>query len=238
MRCTPWSSRPIHVRTVPPLTVRRSSRWPLLLVGGVWACAGHSRLPTPRPIDPQSFRLTLTCFGPRQALLARGDQIQLVVGLLGGERGSWSCVRPRDPSLIRWSSSDTMVARITASGRVHGRASGTTTVRAEYRGYSAEREVRVIPPVRAVAWEPASATIAVGDTVRLEAVARDSTGRPVERLLPLAVGELEEQGGELVAFHPEGGVLVLGVRPGRLVLVAVLAHRADTAVVLVHARSR
>lgn len=206
----------------------------LIVFGGSLACASH--VASPAPVVSAPIRLTLTCFGPRQALLASGDYAQFALGLLGGERGLWSCVRARDSSLVRWSSSDTSVAQISAGGLVHARSPGKTMIRAEYRGHETEREVRVIRPVRALVWKPATATIVVGDTLRLEAIAGDSAGAPVERLLPLAVGEVEEQGAELVSFDPEGGVLIVGVRPGRLVLVAELAHRFDTAVVIVRER--
>jgi hypothetical protein len=75
----------------------------------------------------------------------------------------------------------------------------------------------------------------VGDTVRLQAIVRDSSGVALERLLPIALGPLEEHAGEIAAFDPTGGILVRGVRPGRLLLVAELAHRKDTAAVVVRA---
>jgi hypothetical protein len=93
--------------------------------------------------------------------------------------------------------------------------------------------VRVLPAVGSLVWVPPETTVVVGDTVRLHAIARDSAGVALERLLPLAVGPVEEHAGEIAAFDPAGGVVVRGLRPGRLLLVAELAHRRDTAVVVV-----
>ena len=134
---------------------------------------------------------------------------------------------------VQWTTSDAAVARVSATGEVLGGAPGRAAIRAAYAGQVTEREVRVLPPVGSLVWLPPETTVVVGDTVRLEALARDSAGRALERLLPLALGAVEEQAGEVEAFDPAGGVLVRGTRPGRLLLVADLAHRSDTAVVIV-----
>jgi hypothetical protein len=201
------------------------------LTAGLGAsCRRVESTPSPAPVE---FRLTLTCLGPRQALLAVGDRLPFALGLLTGPRGDWQCEPPPEPGTVQWSSAAPAVATVSASGEVRGLRPGRTAIRAAYRGHVAEREVRVLAAVGSLIWLPPETTIVVGDTAQLEAVARDSAGVAVERLLPLALGALEEQAGELVAFDPAGGVLVRGTRPGRLLLVAALAHRADTAVVIV-----
>ena len=169
-------------------------------------------------------------------MLAVGDRLPFALGLLRGERGMWTCTAPA-PTTVRWSSSDPKIAAVSAEGEVFGVAPGRAMIRAEYGAEFTEREVRVMPPVKSLVWLPAETTVAVGDTVRLHAIAKDSAGVALERLLPLALGPLDEQAGELKAFDRAGGVVVRGVRPGRLLLLAELAHRLDTALVVVHLRS-
>jgi hypothetical protein len=189
-------------------------------------------LPPARPPEPPPNRLTLDCHGPRQALLGVGDRLPFALGVLRGQRGEWTC-GVADPTAVRWTSSDSTVAVISASGEVSGRSPGRATIRAELDAQATEREVRVLPAVGSLVWMPPETTVVVGDTVRLHAIAQDSAGVALERLLPLALGPLDEQAGEIAAFDPAGGVVVRGIRPGRLLLVAELAHRKDTAVVVV-----
>jgi hypothetical protein len=203
----------------------------LLVVALLGSCARSSRPAT--EVAPALAVLTLTCLGPRQALLAVGDRLSFALGLLTGPRGDWQCGPPSDPAGVHWSSSNPLVASVSPLGAVRGLAPGRAAIRAVYQGRWTEREVRVLPAVGSLIWVPTETTLVVRDTVRLEAVARDSAGVPLERLLPLALGAVAEQAGELEAFDPAGGVLVRGRRPGRLLLAAELAHRADTAVVTV-----
>jgi hypothetical protein len=210
------------------------ARQVLPLAVALCGCA-RSR-PVPVPAKPSPSRFTLECHGPRQALLGVGDRLQFTLGVLRGERGEWTCgVVP--PTAVRWTSSDSTIAIVSPSGEVGGWGPGSASVRADFEGHVTEREVRVLPAVSSLVWVPRVTTVTVGDTVRLQAIVRDSAGVAVERLLPLAVSPLEEHAGEIASFDPAGGVLVRGVRPGRLLLVAELAHRSDTAVVVVRPRS-
>jgi Bacterial Ig-like domain (group 2) len=188
--------------------------------------------PAAPPPKPPPSRFTLECHGPRQALLGAGDRLQFTLGVLRGERGEWTCGVVA-PTAVRWTSSDSTVAQVSPSGDVRGLGPGRASIRAEFGGQATQREVRVLPAVGSLIWVPTETTVTVGDTVRLHAIARDSAGVALERLLPLALGPLDEHAGEIAAFDPRGGILVRGVRPGRLLLVAELAHRKDTAVVAV-----
>jgi hypothetical protein len=87
--------------------------------------------------------------------------------------------------------------------------------------------------VSRIALVPREATIAVGDTVRIAAVAIGRDGTVLERLLLLAITEDERRGAEIVAWDRTAGTLIRGHRPGALRLIARVAQRTDTATVTV-----
>lgn len=87
---------------------------------------------------------------------------------------------------VFWASSDTSVARISASnGMVETRAPGSASISASSDGSSAELAsvVVVARPVASITVDPASASLpSLTDTVQLSAaVARDSRGTPLSR---------------------------------------------------------
>src|SRR5687768_11732789 len=104
------------------MTGRRKVRRPgvLLAVALVMNCAR----PQPQPPAPVPFRLTLSCLGPRQALLAVGDRLSFGLGLLSGPRGDWRCGPPPDPATVQWSSSNPAVATVAPDGAVRGLTPG------------------------------------------------------------------------------------------------------------------
>lgn len=81
---------------------------------------------------------------------------------------------------ITWSSSANTIASVTATGTVAGIAPGTATITAVAEGRQGSSEVTVLPPVPAVVARisvtPASASVTVGGTAQLTAVAYDSAG--------------------------------------------------------------
>ena len=81
---------------------------------------------------------------------------------------------------ITWSSSANTIASVTAAGTVAGIAPGTATITAVAEGRQGSSEVTVLPPVPAVVARisvtPASASVTVGGTAQLTAVAYDSAG--------------------------------------------------------------
>ena len=79
-----------------------------------------------------------------------------------------------------WSSSDTLVALVDASGLVMAAANGSATVTAMTGGVSGSATVMVAQAVAAVEIAPGSATLtALGDTLRLTAEASDANGHAV-----------------------------------------------------------
>ena len=78
---------------------------------------------------------------------------------------------------VFWSSSDTTVVSVASTGVVTGRNIGTAQVAASAGGQSAVVPVTVSPvPVASLAIAPSTATVAIGGTVVLQAVAYDTTG--------------------------------------------------------------
>ncbi|AHG91641.1 Ig domain protein group 2 domain protein [Gemmatirosa kalamazoonensis] len=78
---------------------------------------------------------------------------------------------------IAWSSSDPAVASVSSSGLVLAAAPGAVDVTASAEGRSAAAHVVVVArPVASVIVSPSSSSLAVGDTLRLEALVTDASG--------------------------------------------------------------
>ena len=78
---------------------------------------------------------------------------------------------------VFWSSSDTTVVSVTSAGVVTGRSVGTAQVAASAAGESAVVPVTVSPvAVASLVVAPSTATVAIGGTVALQAVAYDASG--------------------------------------------------------------
>ncbi len=178
--------------------------------------------------------LTLTCSGPAYSLLGVGDELTFSVARLRRDAdGLWDCA-PMPAQAIRWETTDSLVARVDTAGRVRGIAPGYAVIRASAgASLRTEREVRVLAPVSRIALVPREATVAVGDTVRILAVAIGEDGAVLERLLLLAITEEEQRVAEIVGWDRVAGTLVRGRRPGVERLIARVAQRADTAAVTV-----
>src|SRR5436190_445427 len=81
---------------------------------------------------------------------------------------------------ITWSSSNGAVATVTSGGLVTGVAAGTATMTATSEGKSGTSAITVtFVPVATVTVTPASANLAVGQTVQLTATTRDANGNPL-----------------------------------------------------------
>jgi len=79
--------------------------------------------------------------------------------------------------LVTWSSSNTAAAIVSGSGLVTGVAAGSATITAAGAGQSATSAITVTAaPVASVTVAPASADVAVGQTVQLTATPKDASG--------------------------------------------------------------
>ncbi|WP_423925033.1 Ig-like domain-containing protein [Candidatus Palauibacter sp.] len=159
--------------------IRRRDRAILLfgLVAGL-SCGDSSTEPTrpppppPPPPTPQPTSVTVT---PATAeLTALGDTVRL-----GAE------VRDQAGQVIAgatvsWSSGDTSVASVDATGLVTAASNGTAVVTARSGAAMGEARVSVRQSVDSVVVVPSAVELtAVGDTVRLSAAARDANGHVV-----------------------------------------------------------
>jgi len=78
---------------------------------------------------------------------------------------------------VSWTSSNTSMATVNASGRVTGVAAGSVTITATSEGVSGTASVTVtFVPVASVDVTPSTATLDVGQTVQLTATPRDAAG--------------------------------------------------------------
>src|SRR5206468_2953135 len=82
---------------------------------------------------------------------------------------------------VTWSSGNTAVATVSASGLVTGVSAGAATITATSEGKSGTAAITVTAPpapapVATVAVSPASASVAAGQAVQLSAVTKDSAG--------------------------------------------------------------
>ena len=86
----------------------------------------------------------------------------------------------REDAVIRWASSDPDVLEVGPAGLVYANRTGTARLTAAADGASGTTEIRVVEnPIREIVVEPASASIRVGDVLRLTAGALDDAGSPI-----------------------------------------------------------
>src|SRR5690606_41822981 len=101
---------------------------------------------------------------------------------------------------LTFASSDEAVARVDATGRVHGRRPGQAVIRATAGGAAAETRVRVVEnPAASYVLSATTTTARTGDVVRLHVRGRAREGRQVTSLRPPwsgsdGVGQDEAQG--------------------------------------------
>ena len=134
---------------------------------------------------------------------------------------------PLSGRAIAWSSGNTAVATVDASGLVTANAAGSTTVTATSEGISDAATVTVTQaPVASVEVTPAAASVGVGGTVQLTAVAKDGAGSILSgRPMSWSSSSLQ------IATVAAG--LVTGVAAGTAYIVASSEGKSDTATITV-----
>lgn len=141
-----------------------------LLSLAIAACSSDSTAPdTPAPIAVASVAIT-----PTTASVAVGATASLSAEARDAQG------RVLSGRSIAWSSSASNIATVSSSGVVTGVAAGSATITATSEGRAATASVQVTPvvvPVASVAITPATNTVAVGQTLRLTAEARDAAGQ-------------------------------------------------------------
>lgn len=93
---------------------------------------------------------------------------------------AWSAGGVRTNATVRWSSSDPGILAVGPAGLVYGTGIGTAGVTASVDGVSSTTEIRVVDnPIRHLSVEPGSASVRVGEVLRLTAGTFDESDRPV-----------------------------------------------------------
>jgi len=158
---------------------------------------------------------------PSTVALAPGDTVQLTAS-------------PRDAAgnpltglAVAWSSSDSAVAKVSASGLVTGVTVGSATVTAIVEQQRGTATVTVVVPVASVTVSPSTVALAPGDTVRLAATPKDAAGTA---LTGRAVAWSSSD--SAVATVSASG-LVTGVAVGSATVTAIVEQQRGTATVAV-----
>jgi hypothetical protein len=132
---------------------------------------------------------------------------------------------------VTWSSSNTGVATVNASGNVTAVAAGTASVRATSEGQTGSATITVTAPppapVATVTVSPATASVPVGQTVQLSAVTRDAGGN-------VLTGRVVTWSSSNTALATvSGSGLVTGVAAGQATITATSESRTGQSVVTV-----
>jgi len=129
---------------------------------------------------------------------------------------------------VTWSSSDTLRAKVSATGLVTATGPGRVTITATSEGRSGTASFTVFTPRAArVDLSPLFTTVSVGSTATVRATATDSAGRSISN-----PSTSWSSTASSVATVSSTGV-VTGVAPGRAGIVARVDNAADTATVAV-----
>ena len=217
---------------LPPATLQAERSVGDSAIGASWASAPAGVVaieiraaPVELPPDP----VASVEVSPDSASVAVGETAQLAAATTngGGE--------PLTGRTVTWSSDDTEVATVSASGLVTAVAAGSATITATSEGKSGAAEITVIAlpePVASVTIEPDAPTIAEGSTVQLTATPKDKNGQPLSgRTVRWATGDAK------VATVSNNG-RVTGVAAGLAVITATSEDQPGTSSVTVTAQSR
>ena len=169
-------------------------------------------------VDQSVERVSVT---PDSAALLVGDTVRLSAAAfdaLGNEVAGAS---------FTWSSGDTLVAGVDAAGLVRGLGPGRATVTAASGASSGTALVSVDQSVERVSVTPDSASLLVGDTVRLSAAALDALGNEV------AGASFTWSSGDTLVAEVDASGLVRGLGPGRATVTASSGTASGTALVSV-----
>jgi uncharacterized protein YjdB len=139
----------------------------------VWEPAGA--FPIPSDVPPGPVAVASVTVVPGSARVPVGATVDLAATL---RDANGNVLTGRT---VTWTSSNDAIASVSATGRVSGVAAGEVTITASAEGKSGTSTITVDPvstpiPVAAVEITPASASVTVGSSVQLSAVARDAAG--------------------------------------------------------------
>lgn len=133
-----------------------------------------------------------------------------------------------------WSSADTAVAVVSASGLVTARGAGAATIIARVDGKQGSSALVVQepppPPVQSVVVTPTAVTVDASEVVEFEAVALDINGAPLERAITW-----RSTNHAVALVDPSGAVLA--VAPGTAQIIATSEGREGQGTIVVRAKA-
>jgi uncharacterized protein YjdB len=175
---------------------------------------------TPQPPPP----VASVTVAPATASIVAGETRQLAATLRDANNNVLS------DRAVAWTSSDEDIATVSATGLVTAVAPGAATITATSEGVSGTAAITVTPvPVASVTVTPGTASVEVGSTVQLAAVARDADGNT---LSGRSVSWSSNNAG--VATVTNAGV-VRGVAPGSATITATSEGVGGTSTITVTA---
>ena len=186
----------------------------------VWACGGDSPTapPTPEPARPA----TVTVSPATADLTALGATVQLTAEVRDQN------ARVMAGATVTWSSGDTSVATVDASGLVTAVGNGTATITASAESASGSAVVTVTQSVATVEVSPSAETIAaVGNTLQLVAEAFDENGDAVAGI------EFSWESSDVAIVTVGASGLVTGVAVGAATITASAGSGQGTAEITV-----
>ena len=185
----------------------------------VWACGGDSPTapPTPEPARPA----TVTVSPAPADLTALGATVQLTAEVRDQNAGVMA------GATVTWSSGDTSVATVDASGLVTAVGNGTATITASTGSASGSAVVTVTQSVATVEVSPAVETIALGSTLQLTAEGFDESGHAVESV------QFSWESSDVAIATVDASGLVTGVTVGTVTITASAGSGQGTAEITV-----
>ena len=170
------------------------------------------------PAEPEPSRPTTVTVSPATAeLTALGASVQLSARVLDQNGQQMSATN------VAWSSNNTVVANVNASGLVMAAANGTATITATAGRASSTAMVTVAQAVATVAVAPAADTLLTGDTLRLVAQAFDENAHRIES------AEFDWSSSDPSVATVDGSGLVRGVAQGVASVTATAGSARGTA---------
>ena len=180
-----------------------------------WACGDSPTEPPPQPDPPRPTTLTVS---PATAeLTALGATVHLTAEVRDQN------ARVMAGATVTWSSGDTSVATVDASGLVTGVTEGMATITASAEPASGSAEVTVTQLVASVKVSPAAGTIGLGSTLQLTAEGFDENGVAVEG------AEFVWESSDTSVATVDASGLVTGVAAGPATITATAGNGQGTA---------
>jgi Tol biopolymer transport system component/uncharacterized protein YjdB/plastocyanin len=212
-----WASSDSAVASVSPAGLVRGTQVGSAFVVATAEGKADSAMITVTPVPVASVAVN-----PPLTTILVGDSVQLTAVARDGA-GNELLDRP-----VMWTSSDSAIAMVLATGLVRGVAVGSAQIVASVESKADTAMITVtLVPVASVSVSPRLDSILVGDSVQLDAVARDIAGN----VLPNRPVTWASSDSATATVSPAG--LVRGVTPGSALIIASAEGKADTATIVV-----